>query len=443
MEIRLENKNTYDDDFEIDDIGTLDPVRIVVIGVGGGGGNAIVHMAEVGINNVEYVAANTDVDALRKIDASKITRIQIGKKCAKGRGAGNNPKMGKDSAEEAREKITDYISKGPDNRPADMVFVSAGMGGGTGTGAAPVVAGIAKELGVLTVGVVTKPFMFEREAKMRQAMSGIEEMRKVVDALVVVPNEKINEINNGKLTFRNGFKEVDDVLCRAVKGIVDIVHDNSYMNVDFADVCTILRDSGIAHMAVGHGHGENRVEEAFKEVIDCPLLETSISGARRVLVNLILPLDASFDIGNQIVDSVTKCAADDVNVVLGVAFNEDLAEDELSITVIATDFEPKKEDKPAVPANAQAVPAQQQAAPVQQPAPRPRPTQSAGPEFIYQDNNSILREGRQPASSQQEVSAAEAPRPAQPAPERGYTSRSNDDVNNIISLLHGGKGGDK
>lgn len=438
MEIRLENKNTYDDDFEIDDIGSLDPVRIVVIGVGGGGGNAIVHMADVGIKNVEYVAANTDVDALRKIDASKITRIQIGKKCARGRGAGNNPKMGKDSAEEAREILTDYISKGPNNKPADMVFVSAGMGGGTGTGAAPVVAGIAKELGVLTVGVVTKPFTFEREAKMRQAMAGIEEMSKVVDALVVIPNEKINDISNGKLTFQNAFKEVDDVLCRAVKGIVDIVNDNSYMNVDFADVCTILRDSGIAHMAVGHGHGENRVDEAFNEVIHCPLLETSISGARRVLVNLILPLDASFDIGTQIVDNVTKCAADDVNVVLGVAFNEELSEDELSITVIATDFEPAKPQKPAAPAKP-APAAQSAPTPVQQPAPKPRAPQTSGPEFIYQDNNSILREGRQPAPVQQEA-PAETPRRGYTEPTQSYTNRSSDEVSNIISLLHSGKG---
>ncbi len=257
-----------DDGFEMEDF--ISDTKIMVFGVGGGGGNAVAHMVDSDVKDVEYVVANTDVCALRNKDGSKMKRIQLGRKTTKGRGAGNNPAIGKQSAEESREEI-EAVMDG-----VSMIFVAAGMGGGTGTGAAPIVASVAKEKGILTVGVVTKPFAFEGATKMNQALKGIVEMKQYVDALIVIPNEKVKQMSNSKLTLSDAFKAVDNVLCKAVLGVITLLSVEGYVNVDFADVCMALKQSGIAHMAIGQGKGDNRVADAVNEVLNSPLLETSI-----------------------------------------------------------------------------------------------------------------------------------------------------------------------
>ncbi len=319
-----------DDDFEIEEF--EDVTNLMVIGVGGGGGNAVDHMIEFGIDGIDYVVANTDVKALRSKDGSRMKRIQIGRKRTKGQGAGNDPTVGQESAMENQEDLIKVMDK------VSMVFVAAGMGGGTGTGAAPVVASLAKEKKILTVGVVTKPFNWEGKEKMVQAMSGIDEMRKYVDALIVIPNEKVNEMSNGKLTVVDAFKSVDSVLYKAVKGISELVRGVGVMNVDFADVKMALSDSGIAHMAIGKGKGDDKIAQALNEVIHSPLLETSISGARRILVNVNIPLSCSMDEFNTIASEITKNAAPNAKVKAGMNFDDTLEDDEISIIVIATDF---------------------------------------------------------------------------------------------------------
>ena len=322
---------TRDDEFVMDD-DFEDQTKIMVIGVGGGGGNAVSHMVEGGMTGIDYVVANTDVKALRSKDGSRMRRIQIGKKRTKGQGAGNKPSVGQESAEENRDELKAVMED------ESMVFIAAGMGGGTGTGAAPVVANIAKELGKLTVGVVTKPFAFEGQAKMNQALKGIAEMRKYVDSLIVIPNEKVKEISNAKLSMIDAFKAVDSVLYKAVKGISDLVKGVGFMSVDFADVTMALKDSGIAHMAIGQGKGDNKNEEALDQVLHSPLLETSILGARRLLINISIPMTTSADEVDGIASEITKNAAPDAEIKMGMQFDESLAEDEVSVIVIATDF---------------------------------------------------------------------------------------------------------
>lgn len=323
--------DNHDDEFVMDD-DFEDQTKIMVIGVGGGGGNAVSHMVEGGMTGIDYVVANTDVKALRSKDGSRMRRIQIGKKRTKGQGAGNKPQVGQESAEENRDELKAVMED------ESMVFIAAGMGGGTGTGAAPVVANIAKELGKLTVGVVTKPFAFEGQAKMNQALKGIAEMRKYVDSLIVIPNEKVKEISNAKLSMIDAFKAVDSVLYKAVKGISDLVKGVGFMSVDFADVTMALKDSGIAHMAIGQGKGDNKNEDALDQVLHSPLLETSILGARRLLINISIPMTTSADEVDGIASEITKNAAPDAEIKMGMQFDEELAEDEVSVIVIATDF---------------------------------------------------------------------------------------------------------
>ena len=311
-------------------------VNIKVIGVGGGGGNAVNCMVDSGVSNIEYIAVNTDAKALNKSKAT--TRIPIGAKLTKGRGAGNKPEIGQRSAEENRDEIEAHL------KGADMIFITAGMGGGTGTGAAPVVAKIAKEMDILTVAVVTKPFLFEREQKMAQAERGITELRKYVDSLIVIPNEKLLE-GKQQLTMKQSFSLSDDVLKTGVKSISDLIVEEGYINLDFADVSTIMRGAGYAHMAIGHGSGKDKAKEAANAVISSPLLETSISGAKRLLINIAM----SEDILSSDVDAATKMitdtAAEDVEFIFGTAFKEDM-EDEMTITVIAAGFDDP--DAPAV-----------------------------------------------------------------------------------------------
>lgn len=324
-----------DDEFVCD-------INIKVFGVGGGGGNALEYMIAKGVNNVEYISVNTDVQALL---ASKATqRIQIGKKKTKGRGAGSRPEVGKESAEEGREEIEAAL------KGATMVFISAGMGGGTGTGAAPVIAQIAKEMGILSVGVVTKPFHFEREHKMNQALKGIAEMRKCVDALVIIPNERLLSISERSIGFRDAFALADDVLWKAVKSISDLVTVTGYMNVDFADVEDTLRDAGDAHMAVGQGTGDNKAEEAAKAVINSPLLETSIKGAGRILINITMSPECTLDETEKAMRIITEAAKSNVKVITGATFNDDL-KNELIVTIIATGFDGKDEAVELPPGN--------------------------------------------------------------------------------------------
>ncbi len=319
-------------------------VNIKVIGVGGGGGNAVNCMVDSGVSNIEYIAVNTDAKALNKSKAT--TRIPIGAKLTKGRGAGNKPEIGQRSAEENRDEIEAHL------KGADMIFITAGMGGGTGTGAAPVVAKIAKEMDILTVAVVTKPFLFEREQKMAQAEKGIAELRKFVDSLIVIPNEKLLE-GKQQLTMKQSFSLSDDILKTGVKSISDLIVEEGYINLDFADVSTIMRGAGYAHMAIGHGSGKDKAKEAANAVISSPLLETSISGAKRLLINIAM----SEDILSSDVDAATKMitdtADDDVEFIFGTAFKEDM-QDEMTITVIAAGF-----DDPDAPVQEEEIPAEE------------------------------------------------------------------------------------
>ena len=352
----------YEDAFEPD-------VNIKVIGVGGGGGNALNCMVASGVQDIEYIAINTDAKALNNSKAT--TRIQIGAKLTKGRGAGNKPAIGQQSAEENKEEIEAAL------KGADMVFITAGMGGGTGTGAAPVVAKIAQEAGILTVAVVTKPFAFEREQKMAQAEKGIMELKKYVDSLIVIPNEKLLEGMDKPLTMRESFALADDILKTGVKSISDLIVEEGYINLDFADVSTIMKGAGYAHLAIGHGSGKDKAKEAAHAVFASPLQETSIAGARRLLINI----SKSEDILSSDVDNATKMitdkAADNVEFIFGTAFKEDM-QDEMTITVIAAGFDEETDDseeaeEPA--AEEAAAPEEPEAQP--QPQPQPQQTQAA------------------------------------------------------------------
>ena len=349
----------YEDAFEPD-------VNIKVIGVGGGG-NALNCMVASGVQDIEYIAINTDAKALNNSKAT--TRIQIGAKLTKGRGAGNKPAIGQQSAEENKEEIEAAL------KGADMVFITAGMGGGTGTGAAPVVAKIAQEAGILTVAVVTKPFAFEREQKMAQAEKGIMELKKYVDSLIVIPNEKLLEGMDKPLTMRESFALADDILKTGVKSISDLIVEEGYINLDFADVSTIMKGAGYAHLAIGHGSGKDKAKEAANAVIASPLLETSIAGAKRLLINITM----SEDILSSDVDNATKMitdkAADNVEFIFGTAFKEDM-QDEMTITVIAAGFDEETDDSE----EAEEPTAEEAAAPEEpeaQPQPQPQQTQAA------------------------------------------------------------------
>jgi cell division protein FtsZ len=336
----------------------FDPqVNIKVVGVGGGGGNALDCMVQADVKNIEYIAINTDAKALHNSKAT--TRIQIGTKLTKGRGAGNRPEVGRQSAEENRDEISNAL------KGADMIFITAGMGGGTGTGAAPVVAQIAQELGILTVAVVTKPFAFEREQKMLQAERGIETLKKYVDSLVIIPNERLLVGLDKPLTMRQSFAMADDILKTGVKSISDLIVEDGYINLDFADVSTIMKGAGYAHMAIGHGEGKNKAEEAANAVISSPLLETSISGAKRLLINIAMSEDVLSSDVDAATQKITETASQGVEVILGTAFKEDM-NDEMVITVIAAGYDDSSEKIDDIPvAETQPAPA---AIPVENPA---------------------------------------------------------------------------
>lgn len=322
---------SLDDGFEVAEDFQLS-TKIMVFGVGGAGGNAVEHMVNSGVGDVEYVVANTDVAALRSKDGSKMARIQIGRKTTRGQGAGNDPARGRQSAEENRDDIAAKLDG------VSMLFVAAGMGGGTGTGAAPVISAIAKEKGILTVGVVTKPFAFEGKIKMREAIKGVDEMRKNVDALIVVPNERIKDLKGSNITLKNAFEKVDEILTKAVMGIITVINKTGEVNIDFADVCSTLKESGIAHMAIGNGKGERKVEDAIDEVMNSPLLETSISGARRGLLNISVPESFDLEEFDSLMSKITENFDPEARYKCGVVYDDKLEKDEISIIAIATDF---------------------------------------------------------------------------------------------------------
>jgi cell division protein FtsZ len=315
-------------DFEMDQL-----AQIKVIGVGGGGSNAVNRMIEVGVQGVEFIAVNTDAQALKLSKAP--VRLQIGEKLTRGLGAGANPEIGKKAAEESREMIENAL------RGADMVFVTAGMGGGTGTGAAPVIAEIARELGALTVGVVTRPFTFEGRKRAAQAESGIAALKEKVDTLIVIPNDRLLEIVDRNTPMLEAFKEADNVLRQGVQGISDLIAVPGLINLDFADVKAIMKERGSALMGIGIASGENRAAEAAKKAICSPLLETSIDGAKGVLMNITGGTNLSLYEVNEAADIVSSAADPDVNMIFGAVINEDL-KDEIIVTVIATGFDEAK-----------------------------------------------------------------------------------------------------
>jgi cell division protein FtsZ len=315
-------------DTSIDQLAT-----IKVIGVGGGGNNAVNRMIDHGVQGVEFIAANTDAQALNLSKAE--TKIQIGGKLTRGLGAGANPEVGKKAAEESREQLEEIL------QGADMIFVTAGMGGGTGTGAAPVIAQIAKDLGALTVGVVTRPFSFEGRRRSSQAVSGIEALKNNVDTLIVIPNDRLLEIVDKNTPMLEAFREADNVLRQGVQGISDLIAKPGLINVDFADVKTIMFNKGSALMGIGIATGENRATEAAKKAISSPLLETSIDGAHGILMNITGGTNLSLYEVQEAADLVTNAADEEVNVIFGSVINEDL-KDEIIVTVIATGFDENK-----------------------------------------------------------------------------------------------------
>jgi cell division protein FtsZ len=321
---------------------------IKVIGVGGGGGNAVQHMVSANIDGVEFICANTDAQALKNMSAR--TTLQLGTTITKGLGAGANPNVGREAAVEDRERIAEVLEG------ADMVFITAGMGGGTGTGAAPVVAEVAKELGILTVAVVTKPFPFEGGKRMKVAMEGIEQLSKHVDSLITIPNEKLLSVLGKNMSLLDAFKSANDVLLGAVKGIAELITRPGLINVDFADVRTVMSEMGMAVMGSGAARGEGRAREAAERAIACPLLEdVDIAGAKGILVNVTAGLNMSIGEFDEVGNAIKEFASEDATVVVGTVIDPEL-EDELRVTVVATGLVQPGFQKQAAP-QLQAVPA--------------------------------------------------------------------------------------
>ena len=311
------------------DFESSQPAQLKVVGVGGAGNNAVNRMIQYGLKGVEFISVNTDKQALYHSRAGQ--KVQIGEKATKGLGAGADPEMGRKAAEESREAITEAI------KDSDLVFITAGMGGGTGTGAAPIVAACAKELGILTIGVVTKPFGFEGKVRMNNAINGITNLKENVDTLIIIPNDRLlDTVNN--VTFTEAFCIADDVLRQAVQSISDLIRDTGFINLDFADVTAIMKDAGLAHMGVGRAAGKNKAEEAARMAISSPLLETSINGAHGVLINVTGSMDIGLDEVEQAASLVQEAVHPDALTIFGATFDETL-DDEIRVTVIATGFD--------------------------------------------------------------------------------------------------------
>ena len=365
---------------------------IKVIGVGGGGNNAVNRMIEHGVQGVEFIAVNTDAQALNLSTAE--VKLQIGGKLTRGLGAGANPEVGKKAAEESREQIEEAL------RGSDMVFVTAGMGGGTGTGAAPVIAQIAKDLGALTVGVVTRPFTFEGRKRQTQAIGGITSMKESVDTLIVIPNDKLLEIVDKNTPMLEAFREADNVLRQGVQGISDLIAVPGLINLDFADVKTIMSNKGSALMGIGMSTGENRAAEAAKKAISSPLLETSIDGAKGVLMNITGGSNLSLFEVQEAADIVASASDEDVNMIFCSVINDNL-KDEIIVTVIATGFSEEQltvsrpARSPGFGASRTQPPTREQQPPTQQPPTRERSREEA-PQFQQPEPT------RQPQGNQQD-----------------------------------------
>lgn len=337
---------------------------IKVVGVGGGGVNAVNRMIEEGLKGVEFIAVNTDSQALMFSDAD--VKLDIGREATRGLGAGANPEVGRQSAEDHKSEIEETL------KGADMVFVTAGEGGGTGTGAAPVVAGIAKKMGALTVGVVTRPFKFEGQKRTRQALQGIESLKEVCDTLIVIPNDRLLQLGDASLTMMNAFRAADQVLHNGVQGITDLITIPGLINVDFADVRSVMADAGSALMGVGSARGDNRVMTAAQEAINSPLLESTMEGAKGVLLSIAGGSDLGLQEVNDAASMVEEKADEDVNLIFGTIFDDNLG-DEVRVTVIATGFDANKNAAPATQ------PAAEEARPESNPT--PAPSQDSGSLF--------------------------------------------------------------
>ena len=312
------------------EIGRESDVSIKVIGIGGGGGNAVNRMVTGGVSGVDFITINTDKQVLN-FSAAPV-KLQIGEKITRGRGAGSNPDVGRSAAEESMDEIRRLLEG------AEMVFITAGMGGGTGTGAAPVVAGIAREMGILTVGIVTRPFSFEGMRRIKQAEEGIARLREKVDALLIIPNERLKLVSEQKITFQNAFEIADNVLRQAIQSISELITVPGLVNLDFADVETIMKNAGYAHMGVGRASGKSKATDAAKMAIQSPLLETSIDGARGVIINVTGSPDMGLEEVEEAAAMVRAAAHQDVHIIFGAAIDDTL-DDEIRITVVATGFD--------------------------------------------------------------------------------------------------------
>ena len=352
-------------------------VNIKVIGVGGGGNNAVNRMISSNIKGVEFITINTDRQALRRSDASQ--QLVIGEKLTSGFGAGANPQIGARAAEESIEEIKALLDG------TDMVFITAGMGGGTGTGAAPVVARVAHEMDILTIGIVTKPFGFEGKRRMDQALAGIAELSQYVDSLVVIPNERLKQVTDTRITLQNAFEVADGVLARGTQSISDLISVSGFINLDFADVSSVMKNAGHAHMGVGSATGKDKAEMAARAAISSPLLESSISGARGILISITVSPDVGLEDVDVASNLIANEASPDANVIWGVTFDNEL-EDEMRITIIATGFDNNQSNvrKPVAPVAAPApveAPAARPAAPKTEPIKREKPKASADEEL--------------------------------------------------------------
>ncbi len=323
-------------------------VSIKVIGVGGAGGNAVNRMIESKTKGVDFIAVNTDAMALRKSAAPK--KILLGEKITRGRGAGSNPEVGKSACDENLEDIRSELTG------ADMLFITAGMGGGTGTGAAPVIAKLARDMGILTVGIVTKPFAFEGKVRMQNALRGIENLKEYVDSLVVIPNEKLKFVTENKITMMNAFATADDVLRQGVQSISELINVPGMINLDFADVTTIMSNAGLAHMGIGRAKGKDKAEAASRAAISSPLLETAITGAKGLIINFTVSPDIGLDDIDATAASISSEANPDATIIWGVSFDESY-DDEMKVTVIATGFDSDSQGEVVKPVPGIATPA--------------------------------------------------------------------------------------
>lgn len=400
--------------------------KIIVVGVGGAGNNAVNRMIDGNIEGVEFIGINTDKQALQFCKAQ--TAMQIGEKITKGLGAGAKPEVGEQAAMESSEEISSAL------KAADMVFVTCGMGGGTGTGAAPVIAKLAKDMGILTVGVVTKPFKFEGRQRMNNAIAGIENLKASVDTLIVIPNDKLLEIVDRRTSITEAFGKADEVLEQAVEGITDLINVPGLINLDFADVQTVMTDKGVAHIGIGRAHGDDKAIEAVKQAVASPLLETTINGATNIIINI--SGDISLIEANEAASYVQELAGEDANIIFGAMYDEN-AQDEASITVIATGLDESSTGVTSVDkvmsgfgrkAPKQAAPQQapRREAPAREAAPAPAPAE------------------KKPEAPAPEAPAAPAPAPAQAAPQEKpqytFTPQKNRDVQiSIPEFLKGRK----